>query len=351
MKIAITADNHLRTREEHPARWLAFENILSQLDAEKIRHLIIAGDLYDKEYDNYSEFDQLINGSSLEKCYIIPGNHDPGIRQSQFGSDKIQVFTETTPMPFEEGEGSFVFVPYIIGKSMGTEIASAPNLEPGKWVLIGHGDYIDGRHEPNPYEKGIYMPLSRKDIGARQPAKAILGHIHIPSDLSGKVVYTGSPCGLDINETGRRRYLIFDTLTYGLTEKAIDTDVLFCQGEVFVFPGEKEEEGLQKEIDALIEKWDLKEEEFEKAQIRVKITGITSDKNKLAENVKKYFEKFKWHKDEGPDLDNVAAPSESEDMALAEQTLNRIKEMELPQELHGISRMDIQNAALKLLIK
>ena len=59
MKIAITADNHLRTREEHPERWLAFENILSQLDAAEIRHLVISGDLYDKEYDNYSEFDQI----------------------------------------------------------------------------------------------------------------------------------------------------------------------------------------------------------------------------------------------------------------------------------------------------
>ena len=108
---------------------------------------------------------------------------------------------------------------------------------------------------------------------------------------------------------------------------------------------------MQKEIAALIEKWDLKKEEIAKAQIRVKITGITSDKNKLADNVKKYFEKFKWHKDEGPDLDHVAAPNEKEDMILAGQTLKRIKEMELPQELHGVSRIDIQNAALKLLIK
>ena len=49
MKIAVTADLHLKSREECPERWNALENIINQMLAEDIKILIIAGDLFNIE--------------------------------------------------------------------------------------------------------------------------------------------------------------------------------------------------------------------------------------------------------------------------------------------------------------
>ena len=50
MKIAITADLHLNSK--YLDRALALQNILAQLNTEGIQHLIIAGDLFDKDGDD-----------------------------------------------------------------------------------------------------------------------------------------------------------------------------------------------------------------------------------------------------------------------------------------------------------
>ena len=43
MKIAVTADLHLKSREECPERWNALANIIDQMLTEGIKRLIIAG--------------------------------------------------------------------------------------------------------------------------------------------------------------------------------------------------------------------------------------------------------------------------------------------------------------------
>ena len=53
MKIAVTADLHLYTGGEHPERYAALENILEQTRDIGIKHLIIAGDLFETEFQNF----------------------------------------------------------------------------------------------------------------------------------------------------------------------------------------------------------------------------------------------------------------------------------------------------------
>ena len=72
MKIAITADVHLRTEGEHPERYAALENILEQTRDIDIKHLIIAGDLFDTEFQNYSEFETLCTKYDDLDLFIIP---------------------------------------------------------------------------------------------------------------------------------------------------------------------------------------------------------------------------------------------------------------------------------------
>ena len=53
MKIAVTANVHLGIRDDHPERYNALGNILNQIEAENIKTLLIAGDLFDKGFRNY----------------------------------------------------------------------------------------------------------------------------------------------------------------------------------------------------------------------------------------------------------------------------------------------------------
>ena len=214
MKIAITADLHLTLRKKHPERFHALEDILDQCVSGGIRHLIIAGDLFDAESQNYQEFDALVKKGAYKRIQwlIIPGNHDSGFKEASITAENVTIFSQPLPYRFDDLLSlPFLFVPYQKNTNMG-EIISAfrSELKPDRWILIGHGDWMAGIREPNPLEPGIYMPLTRTDLISYKPGRVILGHIHKPAD-SENVHYTGSPCPLDISETGRRRFLIIDS--------------------------------------------------------------------------------------------------------------------------------------------
>ena len=67
MKIAVTADAHLRAEAGHPERYNALENVFAQTVEAGIENLIIAGDLFDKDFQDYSKFEKLCrNHTSLQ---------------------------------------------------------------------------------------------------------------------------------------------------------------------------------------------------------------------------------------------------------------------------------------------
>ena len=58
---------------------------------------------------------------------------------------------------------SMLFIPYRENISMGQELLKKKQeIGDNPWCFVGHGDFIDGRREINPHEKGIYMPLLLK---------------------------------------------------------------------------------------------------------------------------------------------------------------------------------------------
>ena len=69
MRISVTADVHLRTRAEHSERYNALENIFEQTITEGIENLLIAGDLFDKDFRSYSEFEEL--GKQRGRVFIL----------------------------------------------------------------------------------------------------------------------------------------------------------------------------------------------------------------------------------------------------------------------------------------
>ena len=248
MKIAITADLHLTDRDRNPERFETFENLLAALLAEGVKTLIVAGDLFDETRQDYSDFENLCSKPEYQELeiLIIPGNHDADIDNRQIASRNVNIISG--PAVLDRGERLFLFIPYKARMTMGAVIASkSPELPPDRWILIGHGDWAGGLRELNPAEKGVYMPLSRRDIQTYRPAKVILRHIHAASD--SPVYYVGSPCGLDISETGRRSFLIYDTDTNKVDRRELNTPVLYFRASFVMVPVEDEAEHLRKMIE------------------------------------------------------------------------------------------------------
>lgn len=323
MNIAITADVHLSADDTHQERYNALVDIFDSLVNKDIRTLIIAGDLFDKDCSNYSRFEEICRQYPQIDIHIIPGNHDPDISQSVIVGENIRIYN--SPALEEIEDLSFVFIPYSPTAGMG-EILSG--IRPDKrWVLVGHGDYFGGMKHRNPYEKGIYMPLYRKDIEKFSPWKVFLGHIHKPMNTDN-LYYPGSPCGMDINETGRRRYLVFNTATGHVTPETVRTDVIYLQEKFLVIPDDNEIDRLRSDAEGRIEDWGLNGEDRRKARIRIKATGYAADREAVMDCLKEVYAKFTFAGDEEPDISLLHIAKDSRRNAIALRVLELIEEMD-----------------------
>ena len=107
----------------------------------------------------------------------------------------------------EEGGLPFFFLPYKAGESAGAQLVPfRAELPPDGWFLVSHGDYTSGPTAPNPYEPGVYMPLTRADVTAFQPVRVFLGHTHLPYQ-SERVISPGSPAAVDRQRNRAARLL------------------------------------------------------------------------------------------------------------------------------------------------
>ncbi|MEE3181811.1 MAG: metallophosphoesterase family protein [Planctomycetota bacterium] len=330
MKIAITADVHLRPGGEHPERLNALRNRFEQVAADGIGVLIIAGDLFDKNVQDFKDFEALCRDHQEVKVEIVPGNHDPALSSGMIAAENVTVHDTVDLVKI--GETPFLFVPYSEGKNMGEQIAgkkSDLDQEAGQWILVSHGDFIGGVKDSDPYEKGIYMPLSRKDLDTFRPRATFLGHIHkadVPENLHGKAVYPGSPCGLDISETGRRKFLVYDTGERSLKSRTVDTDVLFFRESFLVIPGDDEASRLEEGIAERIRSWELKPGENEKVQLRVEARGYACDREGIAAAFNTGFSGFSFYGATSADIDKVQLAARDDNRAkIASETLQLIE--------------------------
>ena len=357
MKIALTADLHLKQQNTTPDRYNALADIIKKLALQDINNLIIAGDLFDKEAQNYSDFEKFCSIQQIKSenmnFYIIPGNHDFSINQNYFTLENIKVITSPLILnPDENSESvSFLFIPFTVGKSIGEVLSEQKdklqNLQ-SPFVLVGHGDYIAGLKNPNPYEPGIYMPLTRQDIDFYNPQKVFLGHIHKKVKL-GKVYYPGSPCGLDINETGKRSFLIIDTDSLEVTEQTVETDYIYINETLIAIPALNEEEYTKEKISQIIKKYEISETDISKVKIRLQVKGYTSDKANLLKIIKENLVGmgFNFYKDEQPDLSEVYVLDDPERIAIAKKVKEEIEKLQWDNEY--TSKDKILEKALKLI--
>lgn len=347
MKIAITADVHLTNREKHPERFHAFENILDQLVEKDIHILIVAGDLFDVTCDTPGDLEQVIKKDKYSKIetIIIPGNHDPVISPGTFSLPNIKYLTKPSQIELDDAV-SFLFVPYIIGKSMGEILAeNTAGFEPEAWILIGHGDWLSGTSLKNNYEDGMYMPLSRRDLLLYKPLKVFLGHIHAKMD-SANVHYPGSPCALDPTEIGYRSFLVFDTKNRRVTREKIETDFLFFDEQITVLPLDDEESYIRNLLTLKVRDWNIPQDHVKKVRIRMRVRGYSKDRQRLAWVIRDFLKDYQFADMDQPDLSQVKASADMTQQTIAKLVKQKIDELDFNPKPGESDRDDILLAAL-----
>jgi DNA repair exonuclease SbcCD nuclease subunit len=351
MKVALTADLHLSTQANHPARYHALENILSQMIAEGLKTLVVAGDLFDLSLQNYAEFEALCKQPEYEgvEFYLLPGNHDHALQEAAIAADNVHVQNEPSLVRLDPQGPPFLFLPYQEGITMGELIQPFhPDLIPDRWVLVGHGDWSEGITEPNPYEPGVYMPLTSKDLRSYQPAQAFLGHIHKPFDHD-RIHYAGSPMGLNITETGLRRFLLYDTQSGKVESRPVDTDIIYFDEHFVVVPTEDEVAYIKEAVEARIRGWGISEPQHEKVQVRVRAGGYCADRRGLLRALETAFEGYAFYKGEAPDISGVSQAEDPELSYIAERLEARLAELDWPSGSDEPTPEEILLAALKVI--
>jgi len=325
MKVAITADLHLAAKQDCPERYNALENIFGQIAALGIENLLIAGDLFDKEFHNYSEFENLCRKYPKIQIHIIPGNHDANISEKSIVGSNLHIYT--IPTPVEIGSATFLLVPYKKTTKMSEQIAVAEEEIKGKdWFLVSHGDYYGGTKELNPREAGTYMPLSRDNVAVFKPKAVFLGHIHKPIHWEN-VYYTGSPCGLDVTETGKRRFLICDTKDGSTKSQEVATDVVYFDETFIIVPLVDEVPLLKSKIDDRIKGWGPAPSDYKKVVVRVKATGYASDRSAILKALEDGFTGFSYYQGTGPSIGELSSSPDVQLNEIAKQTMDLIDEL------------------------
>jgi DNA repair protein SbcD/Mre11 len=347
MNIAITADLHLTSREKHPERFRALENIFDQLVEQEISTLIIAGDLFDATCTTPGEFEDAVKKKKYSKIllYVIPGNHDPIFSEGTFSLPNIRYIVKPELVEMPDGI-PFVFIPFKHGSSVGEFLAAGQfPVKSDSWVLVGHGDWLTGTIQKNEYEIGTYMPLSGRDLLLYKPKKVFLGHIHAPID-SPIVHYTGSPCGIDPTETGYRSFIIFDPSTWNVSRSVVDTDLLFFNEQITILPLDEEEAYVRTLLSARVESWKIPPTHRTKVRVRVKARGYSRDRLNLTKAIRDQLREFQFTDSDQPDISQVKVSNDMTQGRITELVKQKIDALDLDPKPGEPDRDDILLAAM-----
>lgn len=321
MKIAITADVHLRTESETPYRYAALENIFQKCLAENVKDVFILGDLFDRDFSNYHDFDRLCFAYRDLKITVLPGNHDSALTQKSFSSENLRIIEK--PLLENFGRIQALFIPYdpVLTLDEALQSYMTENKLERRFVLFGHGDWLSSARVINAYEEGVYMPLTRLSLEKFSPLRIFLGHIHQPGpydERKAAVIYPGSPCGLDINETGKRKFLIYDTEDDHVVTRYVNTPVIYFKETLLVLPIDDEEAWVKKKIARMVENWSVTGEDLRKVRLRLQVKGFTKDKGQLSRIIHEEVDKrgMNFHDPQGADLSDLKVVSDDAEVKI-----------------------------------
>jgi len=341
MRVAVTADLHLR--ESNPERLENLEVLIQQLLSREIRHLIIAGDLFDSADKSYAQFDSLAQRYPDIQLLIVPGNHDPDLLQEDFASGNIQVFARPTLKPIDQLP--LLFLPYRDGSTIGETISALPDserLRSHPWVLVSHGDFAAPRPKENGRETG-YFPLTREDLTRFKPVRVILGHIHVPNRTTGDVVYPGSPYPVTSDEYGQRRVLVLDTKSAAVAELPLTHPPVRVRAEIFLIPDGREEEQIHRQLQSAL----AEQGAPEKLVVQAVLKGYSASRRKARGFVEAYLSEG-GIPCAGIDLESLRVNDQESLAALADTVRQRVGRLELKYEEAEELRREVLEKALEI---
>lgn len=341
MRIAVTADLHLR--ESIPERLENLEALIEQLLSVGIHHLVVAGDLFDGADNSYARVDSLAQRSPKIHLLLIPGNHDPDLRQDLFASGNIQVFAKPTLKRIDQRP--FLFLPYKEGSTIGETICAFPEserLRSHPWVLVSHGDFTAPRPKENGGERG-YFPLTREDLARFKPARVILGHIHVPNSTTAEVVYPGSPYPITADEYGQRRVLVLESTSASIDELPLTHPPIRVRAEVFLIPDGREEEQIRGQLQSVL----AKEGSSENLVVQAVLKGYSASRRRAKASAEAFLSE-RGIACVGIDLEPLRANDQESLATLADTVRQRVADLKLNYEEAEELRQAVLEKALEI---
>jgi len=317
----------------------------------------VAGDLLDLGCEGHRELDALLRRHETVRLLAIPGNHDRELRQELFAAGNIQVFTRPTLKSIEGRP--VLFLPYQEGRSMGAAIEESgltARLPAGQWVLVSHGDFGAPRRQDSGDEAG-YFPLTRQDSSRLRPARAILGHIHLPfpagsggpGSIEAPVLSPGSPYPLSAAERGPRRILLLDTGSAAVEELPLSHTPVFLEARLLLLPDGNEAEQVRAGLDRFLEAPppDGAAGLGQRLRLSVHLEGYTTSRQGLEEHVGTLLAACGLRL-EGVDLARLETTSDPARAVIAERARQAVAALPLDYPDAAALRQEVLAHALRL---
>ncbi len=260
----------------------AFENLIQLAMDENIDFLVIAGDLYDGDWKDYST-GLFFRGQMVRlrdrgiPVYLIAGNHDAAsVISRRLGlPENVHVFSTRTAESMEAAGHPVV----IHGRGFPNRavpenlVVDYPAAVPNKFNLGLLHTSLTGRAGHN-----TYAPCSETDLRQKGYGYWALGHIHQPEVISRDpwIVFAGNCQGRDAREAGQhgcRLVTVNDSLEVENAEWH-DLDVVRWQVLEIDLTGVAEEpEALSRVAKSMAAA--VREAEGRLAAVRIVFTGAT----------------------------------------------------------------------------
>ena len=234
----------------------AFENLVNLAIDEAVNFVVIAGDLYDGDWKDYSTGlffrGQMVRLEAKKiPVYLIAGNHDAAsvISKKLTLPENVHVFSTRTAETMEvPGLAAVIHGRGFPHRAVPENLAvDYPAAVPGKFNLGLLHTSLTGRPDHD-----TYAPCSEQDLRNKGYGYWALGHIHQPEVISEDpwIVFAGNCQGRHARETGPRGcrlVTVKDSLEVASAEWH-DLDVVRWQAVEVPLAGVENEAGAIKGI-------------------------------------------------------------------------------------------------------
>lgn len=190
-----------------------FKKVIEYIKENNIKYLFISGDLYEQKYIKKSTIEyinKLFKEIPETKVFIVPGNHDPFIKNSYYNqfewNENVEIFNSSIKK-IETDEADiygYGFDDYYC-TDCGIENFEIDNKEKTN-VLVLHGT-LDGAS----IEDKQYNSISKKMLKNKEFDYIAMGHIHkldYNTEEEQRIAYPSSPISLGFDELGEHGMLV-----------------------------------------------------------------------------------------------------------------------------------------------